>query len=109
MTDEHFIVWMRPAALPNFRKLFGVIRADIPAGTVLNFSVSAAYPVAAFGGSKTLVVSTASVIGGKNAFLGIAYIAVGFACVALALLFGLQAHFGGRRMGDTAKLVWPNK
>ena len=26
MTDEHFIVWMRPSGLPNFRKLWGRIK-----------------------------------------------------------------------------------
>jgi hypothetical protein len=25
MTDEHFIVWMRTAGLPNFRKLWGSV------------------------------------------------------------------------------------
>jgi len=25
MTDEHFMVWMRAAGLPNFRKLYGRI------------------------------------------------------------------------------------
>jgi len=25
MKDEHFIVWMRTAGLPNFRKLYGNI------------------------------------------------------------------------------------
>ena len=109
MTDEHFIVWMRPAALPNFRKLYGIIKSDIPANTNLTFIVNASYPVQAFSGSKTLVLSTTSVIGGRNPFLGIAYIAVGFACLALAVLFGVQGRFGGRRMGDTTKLVWPNK
>ena len=34
MTDEHFIVWMRPAGLPNFRKLWGRITdRDLKAGT----------------------------------------------------------------------------
>lgn len=31
--DEHFIVWMRTAALRNFRKLWGRINQDIPAGS----------------------------------------------------------------------------
>lgn len=30
--DEHFVVWMRTAALRNFRKLWGRINTDIPAG-----------------------------------------------------------------------------
>ena len=29
---EHFIVWMRTAGLPNFRKLWGTITDDLPAG-----------------------------------------------------------------------------
>jgi len=29
MTDEHFIVWMRTAGLPNFRKLWGTIEGDL--------------------------------------------------------------------------------
>ena len=33
--DEHFIVWMRTAALANFRKLWGKIDTDIEAGTVI--------------------------------------------------------------------------
>lgn len=30
--DEHFIVWMRTAALRDFRKLWGRIDTPIPAG-----------------------------------------------------------------------------
>lgn len=32
MEDPRFIVWMRNAGLPNFRKLYGVIDEDIKAG-----------------------------------------------------------------------------
>lgn len=32
MEDQHFIVWMRNAGLPNFRKLYGVIDGDINGG-----------------------------------------------------------------------------
>ncbi len=30
---EHFIVWMRTAGLPNFRKLWGRIEVDLDVGT----------------------------------------------------------------------------
>lgn len=35
VTNEHFVVWMRVAATPNFRKLYGYFEETIPAGTKL--------------------------------------------------------------------------
>jgi len=35
MTNEHFMVWMRTAALPTFRKLWGRITTDLKAGTYI--------------------------------------------------------------------------
>lgn len=106
VSDEHFIVWMRVAALPSFRKLYGHIDTTIPAGTTLDFDISANYPVSSFDGKKYLVISTVSFLGGKNPFLGIAYIVVGAICVALAAAFALRQLCGGRRLGDTSLLVW---
>lgn len=109
VTNEHFIVWMRVAALPNFRKLYGRIETDIPAGTTVTVQISPRYPVTPFEGKKSIVLSTVSFLGGKNAFLGIAYIVVGFICIVLAIGFGVRQLFGGRRLGDTTYLAWSTR
>ena len=40
MTDEHFMVWMRPAPFPNFTKLYGRINEDLEAGTQLTIYIN---------------------------------------------------------------------
>ncbi len=40
-----------------------------------------------YGGTKSMVISTRTVMGGKNPFLGIAYVAVGGICILLGTLF----------------------
>jgi LEM3 (ligand-effect modulator 3) family / CDC50 family len=80
-------VWMRTAALPTFRKLYGRIEEDIPANEELTVVIENNYNTYSFGGKKKLVLSTATWIGGKNNFLGVAYLTVGGLCLALALGF----------------------
>jgi len=52
--DEHFIVWMRTAALPNFRKLYAKINTDIPAGSTVAIDIDPNFEVNSFGGKKFL-------------------------------------------------------
>jgi hypothetical protein len=78
---------MRTAALPNFRKLYGKIEKDLQANTTITVTIENNYNTYSFGGKKKLVLSTPSWIGGKNSFLGRAYIAIGGLCLFLAVCF----------------------
>jgi len=85
--DEKFMVWARISALPNFRKLAGIIEQTLDAGTSLNITIANRYPTEEFNGEKHLILSTATWVGGRNTFLGLAYIVVGGGCIAFAALF----------------------
>lgn len=85
--DEAFQVWMRTAGLPTFSKL--AQRNDIAPmkpGTY-RLEIDMNFPVTEFGGTKSIVISTRTIMGGRNPFLGIAYVAVGGICVILGAVF----------------------
>jgi len=87
MEDEHFIVWMRTAGLPNFRKLWGKIDSqDLEAGTY-NVEIKNRYKVSDFSGTKSFVLSTTNMLGGRNYFLAVCYIVVGALCIVFAVIF----------------------
>ena len=64
------------------------------------------YNTYGFGGSKRVVFSTASWLGGKNPFLGLAYFATGGASLAFAAAFSLLALCTPRKLGDTSRFSW---
>jgi len=106
---EDLIVWMRTAALPSFRKLWGKINQDLEANQTINVQIANVYNTYSFKGSKKLVLSTTSWLGGKNSFLGIAYLTVGLICMFLALVFFLIHLKNPRPLGDTSYLSWNKK
>lgn len=88
--NQDFIVWMRVSAFPTFRKLYrkhektaGVFKLGMPDGSY-RLDIDYNYPVHSFEGEKRFILTTSSWIGGKNNFLGVAYIVVG----CITLIFG---------------------
>ena len=98
--NEHFIVWMRTATLPRFRKLYGWVNQSIPANTVLEFEITANWDVQSFKGQKALLVSTTYAMGGKNDVLGSLIFWIGITFFAVGALFGLKHAWKPRRLGD---------
>jgi len=90
--NEDLIVWMREAAFPNFKKLYGIVNRarepfvdGLPAG---NYSVEISYnfPVQYFRGRKEVVLSTVTWFGGQNRFLPIAYLVTSGLILLLAVI-----------------------
>nr|XP_028702688.1 cell cycle control protein 50A isoform X1 [Macaca mulatta] len=107
--NEDFIVWMRTAALPTFRKLYRLIerKSDLhptlPAGRY-SLNITYNYPVHYFDGRKRMILSTISWMGGKNPFLGIAYIAVGSISFLLGVVL-LVINHKYRNSSNTADIT----
>jgi len=104
--DEHFQNWMRTAGLPTFTKLWGRNdSAKLPKGTYQIF-VNDNFPVLPYKGKKSIVISTVSWIGGKNPFLGWAYVAAASLFVLLAILGTIRHMIKPRKLGDMSLLSW---
>lgn len=103
---EEFQNWMHPAALPDFSKL--ALRNDDDAlekGTY-EISIGLHFPVKPYDGQKYIYISQRSILGGKNPFLGISWIAGGGLCFLLGLSLLIINFIKPRRTGDVNLLSW---
>jgi hypothetical protein len=104
VNNEEFIVWMRTSGLPNFRKLHRIIDTDLKEGEIVHFAINNVFPVSDFSGTKAIVLSTTEWIGGKNKFLGWAYIVVAIVCILLAIGFLVKQMHSPRAVANAKEL-----
>ncbi|KAJ5888871.1 hypothetical protein N7495_008912 [Penicillium taxi] len=104
--DEDFMVWMRTAGLPFFSKL--ALRNDDSSMQKGSYQLDIIdqFNVTEYDGTKSILLSTRTVLGGKNPFMGIAYVVVGGVCVLLGALFTVAHLVRPRKLGDHTYLTW---
>jgi hypothetical protein len=105
--DERFQAWMRVSALPTFRKPYGRMNSDLPAGQY-TMVIDSNFEVASYGATKSVVLSTTSWMGGNNPFLGLAYIITGVILLVVAVIFLAKHLIRPRQLGDLSYLSWNN-
>lgn len=92
--------WMRTAGLPTFFKLY--LKNTTTTFTLGTYEIQIGlnYPASMYGGTKSLVITTNSVFGGRNMTLGIVYLIVAIVCLVCAIGFFLQHLIKPRRIGN---------
>ncbi|KAG4961541.1 hypothetical protein JHK87_038174 [Glycine soja] len=88
------------------RKLYGKIEVDLEVNDEIEIAIENNYNTYEFGGKKKLVLSTTTVMGGKNPFLGTAYLFVGGLSLLCAIGFILLYVIKPRPLGDPSYLPW---
>ncbi len=106
INNGHFINWMRTAGLSTFRKLYGKIDRSFETGDKIRVGVQSNFPAESYGGTKRVVLSTVSWAGGKNLFLGIAYVVVGCMAFMFACVYAFVQYKHPHRLSDIDYLDW---
>lgn len=103
---EALMVWMRTAALPTFSKLAKRNDHDELGPGVYELDITSNFPIKSVRGTKSILLTQATAIGGRNIFLGIAYIAVGGIAILLGIVFLVRHLIRPRKLGDHRYLTW---
>ncbi|WPK26115.1 hypothetical protein PUMCH_003460 [Australozyma saopauloensis] len=97
---QHLQNWMRTASLPTFFKLYSKNTTTTLSSGTYEVQIGLNYPVSIYGGSKSVVITTNSILGGRNMTLGIIYFIVAVLCLVCGIVFFLQYLIKPRRIGE---------
>jgi len=105
----HFLVWMRTAGLPSFRKLWGKVNIPLKSGFFLRVHFKDNFPVKGFQGRKAFVISTSSVLGGRNDHRAEAHLALGSCCLLLGASLAWRRVLHRSRPADNPPFISPEQ
>ncbi|UPL01287.1 hypothetical protein LCI18_012221 [Fusarium solani-melongenae] len=105
---EAFHVWMRTAGLPTFSKLYQRNNTRAMWAGTYELQIDDHFPAKEYEGTKSIIITTKTVMGGRNPFLGIAYVVVGGVCILLGAVFTVTHLIRPRKLGDHTYLSWNN-
>ncbi|KAI0451140.1 CDC50 family protein [Xylaria acuta] len=103
--DEHFISWMRTAALPSFFKPWAFGNETLVAGSY-SIDIVDNFNMTEYKGRKSLVITTTGPLGGKNDLPGILWLALAGFFIVMSLLFVVGNFVRPRKLGDHTLLSW---
>jgi hypothetical protein len=106
LENEHWRVWVELAANQPFRKTYGKIEKNLPAGTKLIFAVQSNFFVRSFGGSKALVLAKISWFGSENYTLGGFFLMTSLIFFIATVFFSIRACKNPRPLGNASALAW---
>ncbi|RYP64964.1 hypothetical protein DL771_008533 [Monosporascus sp. 5C6A] len=106
--DEHFMVWMRTAGLPDFSKLYARNDEEPMIAGTYSLEIIDNFRADIYAGKKKILFTELSVMGGHNNFLGILWLVVGGFCIVLAVVFLVTNFIKPRKLGDHTYLSWNN-
>lgn len=94
MEDEHFMVWMRTAGIPNFSKLWGKLnltKSDdkLKKGSY-KLEINNNYDVSKLSTTKSVILTNTNFYGGLKSYLPMTYIMLGTFCFVFSLIFFME-------------------
>mmetsp|Transcript_2276 Transcript_2276/g.3364 ORF Transcript_2276/g.3364 Transcript_2276/m.3364 type:complete len:1627 (-) Transcript_2276:287-5167(-) len=98
--NEHFMVWMRTAALGVFMKKYARIDQDLNKGDSIVFRVTARFVTSPFEGGKAIILTKDSWIGGRNTFMGVAMVSMGCVVLLTVAIMCVKECVSPRKLGN---------